>query len=108
MIFIVRSFIVLLLRCPRLGEGCDLANMFTPPHSVYVPVQSHEPVIQWLSFVYVLHLYIFVFRSFFVQKLGRLGCSFELFYIVLSMPFIADYTVWALRIIEGRIVTHSC
>ena len=31
--------------------------------------------------------------------------SFELFYIVLSGPFIADYAVWALVIVEGRTVT---
>ena len=34
--------------------------------------------------------------------------SFELFYIVLSGPFIADYAVWALLIVEGRTVTYSC
>ena len=28
--------------------------------------------------------------------------SFELFYFVLSGPFIADYAVWALLIVEGR------
>ena len=35
--------------------------------------------------------------------------SFELLkYIVLSGPFIADYAVWALLIVEGRTVTYSC
>ena len=33
---------------------------------------------------------------------------FELFYIVLSGPFIADYAVCALLIVEGRTVTYSC
>ena len=33
---------------------------------------------------------------------------FELFYIVISGPFIADYAVWALLIVEGRTVTYSC
>ena len=51
--------------------------------------------------------YIFVFRSFFTL-IRSLVFSFELFYIVLSGPFIADYAVWALFIVEGRTVTYSC
>ena len=54
-----------------------------------VPVQSQEPVIQWLSFVYVLHIcFLFIF---FFTSIRPLVFSFELFYIVLSGPFIADY-----------------
>ena len=57
LIFIVRSYVVLLYHCPRLGEGWDPANMFNPATLfMYVPVPSQEPVIQWLSFVYVLHI----------------------------------------------------
>ena len=44
--------------------------------------------------------------TFFNQSL--LVFSFELFYIVISGPFIADYAVWALLIVEGRTVTYSC
>ena len=33
---------------------------------------------------------------------------FELFYIVLSGPLIADYAVWALLIVGGLMVTYSC
>ena len=33
--------------------------------------------------------------------------SFVLVYIVISGPFIADYAVWALLIVEGRTVTYS-
>ena len=62
LIFIVRSYVVLLHHCPRLGEG-DPANMIKPAaFCMYVPVPSQEPVFQWLSFVYVLYI---CFRSFF-------------------------------------------
>ena len=55
LIFIVRSYVVLLFHCQ--GEGWDPANMFNPATLfMYVPVPSQEPVIQWLSFVYVLHI----------------------------------------------------
>ena len=34
--------------------------MFNPATLfMYMPVPSQEPVIQWLSFVYVLHAYLF-------------------------------------------------
>ena len=33
---------------------------------------------------------------------------FELFYIVIAGPFIADYAVWALFIVEAGTVTYSC
>ena len=57
LIFIVRSYVVLLYHCPRLGVGWDPANMFNPAiFCMYMPVSSQEPVIQWLSFVYVLHI----------------------------------------------------
>ena len=63
LIFIVHSYVVLLYHCPRLGEGWDPANMFNPATLfMYVPVPSQEPVIQWLSFVYVLHIcFSFIF-----------------------------------------------
>ena len=44
---------------------------------------------------------------FFIQ-IRPLVFSFELFYIVISGPFIADYVVWALLIVEGRTVTYGC
>ena len=39
------------------------SNMFNPATLfMYVPVPSQEPVIQWLSFVYVLHIcFSFIF-----------------------------------------------
>ena len=48
---------------PGQGEGWDPANMFNPATLfMYVPVPSQEPVIQWLSFVYVLHIcFLFIF-----------------------------------------------
>ena len=56
-IFIGRSYSVLLHHCPRLGEGWGPANMFYPAtFRIYVPVPSQEPVMQWLSFVAVLHI----------------------------------------------------
>ena len=60
---------------------------------MYVPVPSQKPVIQWLSFVYVLHI-CFLF-NFYINK----GVSF-LVRIVLHCHFgtlIADYAVWGFR-----------
>ena len=47
------------------GQGCDPANMFNPTtFCMYVPVPSQEPVIQWFSFVNVLHIcFSFIFLS---------------------------------------------
>ena len=57
LIFIVHSYVVLLHHCHRLGEGWDPANLFNPATlCMHVPVPNQEPVIQWLSFVAVLHL----------------------------------------------------
>ena len=59
LIMIVCSYVVLLhvYHCSRLEEGCGPANIFNPATlCMHVPVPSHEPVIQWLSFVYVLHV----------------------------------------------------
>ena len=49
----------------RLGEGWDPGNVFNPTTlCMYVPFPSQEPVIQWLSFVYVLHIcFSFIFSS---------------------------------------------
>ena len=51
---------------PGWREDSDPANMFNPATLfLYVPVQSQEPVIQWLSFVYVLHIcfsFIFLYK----------------------------------------------
>ena len=78
LIFIVRSYVVLINHCARFGEGLDPANMFNPATlCMYVPVQSQEPVIQWLSFVYM----------------WQICFSFILFFLL---------------IIEGRMVTYSC
>ena len=54
--------------------------------------------------LYVTYLF---FVHFFIQ-IRPLVFSFELFYIVISGPFISDYAVWALLIVEGRTVTYSC
>ena len=51
--------------------------------------------------------YIFVFRYFFVYEIRPLVLLFELFEIVISGPFIGDYTVWAMLIVEGRTVNYS-
>ena len=61
--FMIRSYVVLLYHCPRLGEGWDPANLFNPATlCMYVPVPSQEHVIQWSSFVYVLHICVsFIF-----------------------------------------------
>ena len=100
LIFIVRSYVVLLYHCTRFGGG-DPANMFNPAtFCMYVPVPSQDPVIQWLSFVYVLHI---CFSFIFVRNLG-LHC----FIFVISEPIIADYVVWTLFIVEGRTVTYNC
>ena len=81
--------------------------MFNPATLfMYVPVPSQESVIQWLSFDYVLHI-CFSFIFFFIQ-IRPLVFSFELFYIVIWGPFIADYAVLALLIDEGRMVTYNC
>ena len=47
---------------PGYGEGWD-PNMFNPATLfMYVPVPSQEPVIRWLSFVYVLNIcFSFIF-----------------------------------------------
>ena len=43
-----------------------------------------------------------------INEINRLlVLPFELFYIVISVPFIADYAVWGLLIVEGRTVTYS-
>ena len=86
----------------------QLTNMFNPATLfMYVPFPSQEPVIQWLSFGYVLHIF---FSFIFLLYYKAVIFSFELFYIVLSGPFIADYAVWALLIVEGSLVTYmySC
>ena len=57
LILIVRSCVVLLHHCLRLGEGWDPATF-----CMYVPVPSQETVIHWLSFVDVLHIcFSFIF-----------------------------------------------
>ena len=62
MMFTARSYVVLLHYCPRLREGWDPAYMFNPAiFCMYVPVPSQEPVIQWLSFVYVLYVFFSLF-----------------------------------------------
>ena len=53
---------------PGYGEGLDPVKMFNPAKLfMYVPVPSREPVIQWLSFVYVLHI-CFLFIFFYMNK----------------------------------------
>lgn len=34
--------------------------------------------------------------------------SFELFYILSCRPFISDYTIWLLLIVDGHPVTYDC
>ena len=62
-----------------------------------VPVQISILFFSYFISIYFVHVYSrpLVFLS-------------ELFYIVLSGPFIAHYAVWALLIVEGRMVTYSC
>ena len=50
----------------------------------------------------------YLFFVHFFTQIRSLVFSFELFYIVLLGPFIADYAVWALLIVEGRTVTYNC
>ena len=61
---------------------------------------GQDHVIQWLSFVDVLHI---CFSFIFVRNLG-LHC----FIFVISEPIIADYVVWVLFIVEDRTVTYNC
>ena len=53
-----------------------------------------------------------VFVCCFVKYLFFLICLYinkdVTFTFVISGPFIADYVVWALLIVEGRTVTYSC
>ena len=101
LIVIVRSYVVLLHHCPRLGGRWDPAYMFnSTKFCMYVSVPSQEPVIQWLSFVDELHISFFV-HFFYINE----AVSF-LVWIVLH--FKAEYAVWALIIVEGRTVTLSC
>ena len=68
LILIVRSYVVLLHYCPRLGEGWDPANMFnTATIFVNVNFRSQEPVIHWLSFVDVKHI-CFSFIILYIHK----------------------------------------
>ena len=65
-LYVACSYDILLYHCPRLGEGWDAANMFHPAKfCMYMPLLSQEPVIQWLSFVYVLQI---CFSFIFVHK----------------------------------------
>ena len=63
LIFIVCSYVVLLHNCPRLCCGFGATKLDQTCHILHVPVLSQKPVIQWLSFVYVLHI-CFSFISF--------------------------------------------
>ena len=102
--------LTLVERCSCMGSfyaygvrRCTCMSSYTCWEMYLYVIQ--EPVIQWLSFVYVLHIcFSFIFFFFYINK----AVSFELFYIVLSGPFIADYAVWALLVVEGRTVTYSC
>ena len=69
---------------------------------MYVPVPSQEPVIQWLSFVYVLHI-CFSFILFYINK----AISF-LVRIVLHCLIRAFYSSLCSMGFEGRTVTYSC
>ena len=74
---------VLMLYCYNTfqgyGEGRDPAYMFNPAtFCIYVSVPSHEPVIQWFSFVDVLHI---CFSFSFCTKIRLLIFSFKFFYI---------------------------
>ena len=69
----------------------------------YVPVPRQEPEIKQLSFVFVLHISVY----FFVYEIRPSVLLFELYEVVMSGPFIGDYTVWAMLIVEGRTVNYS-
>ena len=53
------------MKCPGVFITCLTPATFR----MYASVPSQEPVIMWLAFLYVFH--IFFFRSNFVHKLGR-------------------------------------
>ena len=57
-------------------------------------VPGQEPVIQWLLFTEMLH------------KFGCKFSSLNWLRFVISVPFIADYAVWVLLIVEGYTVTY--
>ena len=69
---------------------------------MYVSVP--KSLIQWLSFVDVLHI---CFSFIFVHKIGRFF-SLNCISFVISGPLIADFVVWAVFIVEDRKVTYNC
>lgn len=76
--FIVCSYVVLVHHCPRLGAGVGAGKHVEPRHILNVPVQSLEPLIQWLSFVTVYHICL-LFVVLYINQAFRF--SFELFNI---------------------------
>ena len=82
--------------------------MFNPATLfMYVPVPIKLEASNSVVVVCLCVTYLF-FVHFFVSIIRPLVFSFELFYIVISGPFIADFAVWALLIVEGRTLTYSC
>ena len=53
----------------------------------------------------VTRLFCFIFLFILIRPLLF---SFELFYIVISGSFTADYLVWALLIVEGHTIVYNC
>ena len=82
-----------------------LLTCLTPPHYVSMCLSLDKSL--KLSSYRLFLCYIFVFRYFFVYEIRPLVLLFELFEIVISGPFIGDYTVWAMLIVEGRTLTYS-
>ena len=65
--------------------------MFNPATLfMYVPVPSQEPVIQWLSFVYVLHI---IFSFIFIQP-QKLNIFWLYIGIMLALSSLLSKDIW--------------
>ena len=99
LIFIIRSYVVLLHHCSRLGEGWHPSNMLNLATFCMQLLLSNQ------SFGDVSHI---CFSFIFYTQIRPLVFSFELFYICHFGVFIADYAVWDLFIVESNTMTYSC
>ena len=104
-----KKWFVLMLYCyttvPGKGRVGIPLTCLTPPHYLCMCLSQVRSLL--FSGCRLFMCYIFVFRSFFYIK-RLLVFSFEFFYIVISGPFIAEYAVLALLIVEGHMVIYSC
>ena len=81
-----------------------LLTCLTPPHYVSMCLSLDKSL--KLSSYCLFLCYIFPF-IFFVYEIRPSVLLFELYEVVMSGPFIGDYTVWAMLIVEGRTVNYS-